>query len=311
MMGAPASLSINPGTGEISGVIQAADLTGGPNIDGSYPVTVFISQSGSTTAQVAFNWSIVEDTSPSVLWFEDFEDLADGATVDTGDTSWSSTNDFGVFEVQNNVFVASDNSDVLRTWTSEVIALAGNAVNVSLLVDDLDEGKESTDQISAYYSLDGGPLVKFGEVFGNIDPTTFTATGLSGNTLQIVVEMDVSTGPEFYTLDNVLVESIPAFSSTLQGGTAFSYLPASEFTIFPNPAKVFTEIDSKYISSISSVRIWTANGAEARSYSGSELNWNANGNLELDVSGLQAGIYYLNLQSPEYWIQTLRLVIKN
>ena len=311
LSGAPSSLAINPTTGLISGTLSAADATGGPNNNGIYSTTVFVNQSGSSTVQSTFVWNVTEDLTPSAIWFEDFEDLSDGTVVDNGATAWSSTNDIGVFEVQNNAFLVSGNSNGIRTWTSELIPIGGNSIDISLTVDDQDSSKESADRVSAYYSLDGAPPILFGEVTGNIDLQSLGIEGLSGSTLQIIVEMDVSTLNEIYTIDNILVQGIPTATSSLRAGTAFSYLPASEFTIFPNPAKVYAEIDSKYISSISSVRIWMANGAQARSYSGSELNWNANGNLELDVSGLQAGIYYLNLQSPEYWIQTLRLVIKN
>ena len=90
-------------------------------------------------------------------------------------------------------------------------------------MNDGDENKEPSDFIAAYYIVDGGAPVKFGELFGNIAPQSFTATDVMGSTLQIVIEADVSFTNEFYFFDNVMVSGLPLdvtqYALTVNNGT--------------------------------------------------------------------------------------------
>ena len=72
---------------------------------------------------------------------------------------------------------------------------------------------EADDHIRAFYSINGG-----GEILiGGIDDdgtdgafTTVTASGLTGNTLQIIVRIDNDAADEFHRFDNVFVSSAGA-----------------------------------------------------------------------------------------------------
>ena len=151
-------------------------------------------------------------TPGSEVWLEDFS-LADGTTADNGDTTWDS-NRSGTFEVENNRFKTTGSGDE-GVWTSEVINIFGITTSVSVDVDDGDDTKEPEDYLQVFYKIDGGPEQLFGSVSGNIEPTTFRANRLTGNTIQIVIRSKVSWAGEFYYFDNVRTFA----STTLPPGT--------------------------------------------------------------------------------------------
>jgi len=96
-------------------------------------------------------------------------------------------------------------------WTSEPIDISQlEAVEIAAQVSSRHtaDGLESTggarDTISLRYALDGSEtLVQEGA--GNITPSTYTASGLTGSTLQVLVHMDVTADNEFYCLEAVSV----------------------------------------------------------------------------------------------------------
>ena len=140
-----------------------------------------------------------------VVWLEDFEDLSDGTMTDNGSTEWTSFRNGGSFDVQDNAFEVRGGSQAPGVWTSEVISIGGT-VTISMDIDDINTNKEASDFIRAYYVLDGGPQVLFGEVKDDItDPVTLTSPNLLGSTVQIVIEGQVSANNEIYRIDNVAV----------------------------------------------------------------------------------------------------------
>ena len=72
---------------------------------------------------------------------------------------------------------------------------------------DLDQNnKENSDYLRAYYVLDGGAQMQFGNVINDIAPQQFTVNNLNGSTLQLVIEIKVSWFNESFTVDNIVIE---------------------------------------------------------------------------------------------------------
>ena len=62
LLNGPDGLSINPNTGEISGTISAAALSGGPAGDGLHIVTITASKPGSSEGILTFTWLVTNQT---------------------------------------------------------------------------------------------------------------------------------------------------------------------------------------------------------------------------------------------------------
>ncbi|MBA7496959.1 hypothetical protein ES702_07568 [subsurface metagenome] len=144
------------------------------------------------------------DPASGLPWEEDFNNLADGTISDTGETAWDSTRPGGVFEVSGNRFVCNGPADE-GVWTTEVIDISqAGSITISVDVDDGDTNKESSDYVKVYYKLDGGGEQLAGQVTGDISAQTISQSGISGNTVQVVIRAKVSYSNEFYYWDNVI-----------------------------------------------------------------------------------------------------------
>jgi hypothetical protein len=157
---------------------------------------------------------------PGPIWFENFENLPDGTTVDNGETAWSvSTSGTckpgNVIEAQNGKFrIKKTGCEVI--WTSEEIDINPYS-NVSVSFDLWSSGMvDQNDYVKAFYILDGGAEVPFdnGVFLGRFDTAVKASTSnLNGSTLQIVIRAltsDQGGGEENYFFDNILVLGIGA-----------------------------------------------------------------------------------------------------
>ncbi|MEN7546943.1 choice-of-anchor L domain-containing protein [Rapidithrix thailandica] len=145
----------------------------------------------------------------STIWVEDFSGLADGTTQDNGATAWSSLNlnasSSKYWEVRNNRFEGVD-LDIEASWSSELVDIS-NYQDVSFSIDLSENGSlESSDYIRVAYKLDGGSEVQVAEYTNDFGSATVNATGLNGNTLQIIIRAKCSSSSEKYRFDNVLLE---------------------------------------------------------------------------------------------------------
>ncbi len=150
-------------------------------------------------------------------WLEDF-DLSDGTTSDIGSTAWSvDTSECGpgaVFEIRSGAFMASDTDGTATTdggkegvWMSEVIDIA-DAGAVDVAVDIWSEGTaDPSDNVAVYYKLDGGNEVLIAQKHDDFSLETVSATGLSGNTVQVIVRADLNYDDESYHWDNVTISA--------------------------------------------------------------------------------------------------------
>ena len=173
-----------------------------------------------------------------VIWSEDFNSYPDGTTAGPAG-KWTSVcgaclaGDY--FEVQSGAFRAGDVND-FSTWETESIDISGcGSVDISLTATENGDHEGlvcacgiNIDYFDVSYSVDGGAFFMIenwngdgeightlsgdsqGGVFNDADwgTTVVTATGISGSTLVLRVEMRNTAGTEELVLDDVSVTCI-------------------------------------------------------------------------------------------------------
>ena len=145
------------------------------------------------------------------IWLETFSGLPDSTRTDSGTTTWNSSRPSGVFCVMGEEFCIT-NAGGEGVWTSQNINISGYA-SVTLSVDlqgmgQLDASGPNLDYIKVYYVIDGGAeTLLYGQNGGWSDELkhTYTKTGLSGNTMKIVIRALTTGGGEYYYWDNIKV----------------------------------------------------------------------------------------------------------
>lgn len=165
-------------------------------------------------------------TSAQVLWFEDFEGEADGATTGTATGgTWTATyGGAGTFSKQSplgiNLFRAQ-NTITEGVWRMDApvsIAANGRAIAevtvVGLLVG-------AGDYIRCYYRVDGGPETLFFEQVGGLVNFTLTGTAIvTGGTLEIVIRASVNGdfgGLDRFSFDDIRITGINTLYSRKSG----------------------------------------------------------------------------------------------
>ena len=267
-----------------------------------------------------------------IVWLEDFEGLANGTKIDNGPTAWTSNRASGIFEVTNGAFRTNGASTFPGVWTSEVIPING-AVSISVDVDDADNSKEPADFVRAFYKLDGGAQIAFGSLTGDISPQSFTASNITGSTIQIIVETLVSTTNETYLFDNVTVSGEPTGGaakeyivhqdniSSANAGIAVGTLideslirdaenTIGEIQLYPNPTDILALVlTSKLSSDIKEFYLIEVTGRILGKYDGAKMKLEEN-LYQLSVGNLEEGIYYVKIIMENATTHTKRLIIK-
>ena len=157
----------------------------------------------------------------TTIWSENFstnsnDDITgDDNNSPTGSdwtTSCPTCNRTSEFRVESGEFRV-ENTDEIATWTSERITISGYT-NVSASVEiDMDDNQfDATDCITIYYKLDNGSNTQF-TTNGNLcddgsDPTFATVSGLSGDSLRIIIEAITTSTNEDLHFDNISVTGI-------------------------------------------------------------------------------------------------------
>jgi hypothetical protein len=238
----------------------------------------------------------VVETVTDLPWTEDFEDLADGAILDTGVTAWSTSIDQGAWDVRGGLLLLSSvNGGSTAVWSSERIAITGyENVTISIDVDDLDATKESNDYVNVYYKLDDGSLIPIGTVTGNIDLTTFTVSGITGSVLELVVETQVSWSGETYSIDNVNVSGVIGQQAFKTSISSFQDTPTDAYIIYPNPVSGVLNIRTRENNIVGLIQIFDVAGKLVRNYDKSLFNTGTT-NIHITLDGLQAGSYSLHI----------------
>jgi hypothetical protein len=144
------------------------------------------------------------------LYSETFT-ATNGTTVGIGNPArWTrNLNGFNptTFSVQSNVFnVTNSGGEVI--WNSHAMYIQG-WMNVNVSLDLLSTSNmEADDYLRVYYKINGGAETQFstnGNLSGNYSAMVASQSGLSGNTLEIVVRIKNNASNEIHSFDNVTV----------------------------------------------------------------------------------------------------------
>ncbi|MEP3208647.1 MAG: DUF5018 domain-containing protein, partial [Maribacter sp.] len=316
-------LIVNNGTGdgsyeagEVVGIFADAAAPGeefsewtgdvGGITDVNSPSTTIILGASNTTITATYSPISGGNDLP---WLEDFDDLANGTIVDNGDTAWSSTVTNGQFHVTNGVFRTHDGlnrpsgTGAFGVWSSEVINLNGSVVSITIDIDDMDDNKEPSDYIKVSYVIDGGTPIDFGQLQGNIDPQTFNVSNISGNTLQILVESQVSYFTESYVFDNVNISQ--------QGGTtARSFGDAktlNDLSLVPNPSSIETNLVFDQPIQVATIQVFDVTGKLVQTINGGMIDRLGR---PLELLEYPDGVYFVKITSSSGEQFQKRLLIK-
>jgi hypothetical protein len=156
------------------------------------------------------------------LWKETFDDQANGATYDTGDTAWTLTQNSHNFYVQGGKLVMNDGGSE-GYFITEEIDITGKTVEVSLDLYSNNQLEIDQDYVKLYYKVNNGPEMLIGEKKGiQSTPTTIKTPpyGITGNTLKLVIRAKVTWYDEFYYMDNLSVTTL-VDSSAITAWTPF------------------------------------------------------------------------------------------
>lgn len=240
---------------------------------------------------------------PENGWAETFADLANGTTVDNGTTAWSLSatglSSAATLEVTDGALHAQE-LGAEATLTTETINFQDSA---TLVVDWEATGyMEDTDYMRAYYILDGGSEVLFGEYL-NIADRNIATTTVYGSSVQVVVKLLNTGGNEDHYIHNIVVGTVEIPVQTnipaeFSGGTMNIQWNAGSKYLMLTPE--FSGDSRSSGSSAASahrnqpvhVQLFSLNGE--LSYS-RRLN---SAEAGVDLSALQPGIYYVKVVSP-------------
>ena len=203
--------------------------------DGTATITVTTNDGGYTddiTVNVA-----APGTDNEIPWLEDFSGLSDGTTSESGTSSdWSLTgtaNGGGnyLFEVSSEQLIAQNLQEEVSFNSATIDISSATSVDISLDITQ-NGGMEGDDYVKLYYKVDGGSETLADEVSDDLpnSPYQLSATGISGNTLEVIVKMlNVNGWSEAWKIDNISVTDPKSAEAELSMGSA------SSVKLYPNP----------------------------------------------------------------------------
>lgn len=172
----------------------------------------------------------------TVIWSEDFEDEANGATTGNDNNlpvgpDWTLTyGGSGIFSKQNAPLVGNSlyarNLDAVGTWVSETIDISGTGLAVIEMDANATASDDDGDYVRAYYRLDGGSRVLFYEINGGVLVTEGPASAiLQGSSVVVEVDFYNNDADSFfgiplndqYSIDNITVTEITDIYSRASG----------------------------------------------------------------------------------------------
>jgi Mg-chelatase subunit ChlD len=208
---------------------------------------------GSYTVPEGQRW--LADTG-GVRWNEAFESRSDGTVKDTGATAWS-TDSKGTsptrFELNQDEFQISNTDGKMLVWRSEEINISSmneSAVTAQIrgfaFNDRLDEGGPYEDTLQVQYVVDGTTetiTTRHDDISSGYE--TVSESGITGNTLRVVIKAETTSAGEVYAFDDVRVSN----------------------------RTVYTDGDTASFSSPTQVRIdWRSNDGDSSFQPGERLN---------------------------------------
>jgi hypothetical protein len=174
------------------------------------------------------------DPCPVITHYEvDFTDPDDDYTI-----NGSATNTFPTNEIIDGRYALSA---MEATFESEIINIQGLSnviVSVDIEASPASEFEEA-DYCNVYYKLNGGELVAISENTGGFNNKTVSVTGLSGNSIQVVIQTKNSHEMEFHYLDNIIIMGEGSVSIN---ANPFHTSAVAGIEAFPNPFRTSVEI---------------------------------------------------------------------
>ena len=237
------------------------------------------------------------ETVSQLPWIENFNTLSNGSTQDTGETAWMVTTQGGsTMSVEFDELVVRSNdlggSAQAAIWESQTINISGESgVSIQVGINDIGGNKENEDFIRVYYQLDGGAPVQFGAVVNDISAQTFTVNGLSGSSLKVFVEAQVSWTNEAYVIESVEVKAGQAAAA------AKASIAYSEIKLYPNPAteyailKLITNEDRQ----LERVAVYDVLGRQISRFEDNTFDQEGS-RVIIPVDRLQPGVYQVVIQ---------------
>lgn len=177
-----------------------------------------------------------------ILWFEDFNDEANGAQTGIAPNNWTVTTTpsggAASFSKQTHPIYNAEIFQVNQTgtgptgegvWNSGPINISTSG-QVTIDLNMYTGGATAADYIRCFYSVNGGPEIMFGELYGSgagVSILTPASAVVTGNTLNIIVRgrenspgtvtYDGFTGPAAMGFENVSVVKITTLYSRMSG----------------------------------------------------------------------------------------------
>jgi IS1 family transposase len=168
-----------------------------------------------TTLVIALLLLSIFSFSQTTIWLEDFTYYPDGTiqgsgtppkwTRDVSDCNLTPPNDY--FEVRSNQMEGRD-LDGEAVWTSESIDISTYSQVYASTDVSMGGNMEPGDYIRFYYKIDGGTETLFslnGNISNDFSPLVASQSGLSGNSLVIIVKVKNNGGSEIHRFDNMMV----------------------------------------------------------------------------------------------------------
>ena len=186
-----------------------------PNPVNLCDVTSYVMTADAPTDNATVRWKVVTGS----VWFESFNNLADGTVAGVPPTSWtitdSSPGNTNTFEVRDHRFEAGGTRGeaIINTQVINIAPFA--SIDISVDVANNSTGQfEGADYVQVYYILDGGPPTLFAVNGNNTGdfPNNIVAsqTGLSGATLEIEIRIRNSADNEIHYINDIFVYETPS-----------------------------------------------------------------------------------------------------
>lgn len=261
------------------------------NINDTYQLTTAITPTNATDTSVT--WSSSDNSIATV----DANGLV--TAVGGGSATITATTNDGGF-ISNCIVNVNGCTDDLP-WTDNSFIVSNNTVNyssglidiscatsatLSLDIQGIVNKPNGTNYCNVYYSVDGGTQQAVSLNNGAFALKTVSATGISGSTLEIIINVASSHARNDYFISNLKVEEGQNSSKSLstKNETIFEGLK-----IFPNPAKSQTLIKSESI--IKNIKVYSLSG---KLLSDKELNTKEH---KINVSNYAKGLYFLAISN--------------
>jgi len=261
-------------------------VDGSPNGNYEAGVAVSITANDPANGYVFLKWEITSGN-PIVA---DLTDPTTTMTMPAGDVTLTA-----IYKMAGCELPYTDADKTIKkttlNWSSYAIDMTcASAVTISMDIEGVDTSTmESNDYLNIYYKVDGGARQTFSENTDGFAKKTISKSGISGESIELIIESSNSASDEFYYVTNIVIEdnvlSVNSFDSV------------ESFTMHPNPAA--TEFYFNFTLSKSSnvsVTLMNMNGQiVSQPINKQKLN-HGNHRLEIPVDSLNSGIYFAKIK---------------